>query len=92
MILCCKDSFPESLPDGMRRCELAEYMSRKTGPSLASMPEELLRITEAEALRDLIVMSEVTGRDTAILLTPRTLLNPECLRLIHDHCPEDPPR
>ena len=68
---------------------LDEYIGHKIGSTvediIADSPERFL-IIEAEALRDIIVMSEVRGEDSAVIITPRTMENPDCRRLIAGHC------
>ena len=87
MIFCSTSPFPQSSPaTGCLQYDLAEYISHKIGPGLADASPERLRILEAEALRDLIVTAEVTGADIAITVPPSILDNPECARLIGDHC------
>lgn len=87
MILCSTSPLPQSeLSPGCLQYDLASYISHKIGPGLAEAGPERLRIIEAEALRDLIVTAEVTGDDIAISVSPDILDNPECARLIKDHC------
>ena len=68
---------------------LDEYIGHKIGSTVeeivADSPERFL-VIEAEALRDIIVMSEVQGTDASVILSPRTLENPDCRRLIAGHC------
>lgn len=84
MITCT--TTPEAAPGGT---DLAAYIVHKIGSTLeeiiADSPERF-RVIEAEALRDLIVMSEVSGTDASIILGPHTLENPDCQRLVSRHC------
>ena len=84
MITCT--TRPEAAPGGT---DLAAYIVHKIGSTLeeiiADSPERFL-VIEAEALRDIIVMSEVQGTDASVILSPRTLDNPDCRRLIAGHC------
>lgn len=84
MITCT--TRPEAAPGGT---DLAAYIVHKIGSTLeeiiADSPERF-RVIEAEALRDLIVMSEVSGTDATIFLGPHTLENPDCQRLVSRHC------
>lgn len=87
MIFCSTGPIPQSaLALGCMQYDLAGYISHKIGPGLDQACPERLRIIEAEALRDLIVTAEITGEDIAITIPPRILDNPECARLIKDHC------
>ncbi|MBO4565713.1 MAG: hypothetical protein J5695_00645 [Bacteroidales bacterium] len=84
MIICTTN--PEAAPGGT---VLEAYIEHKIGSSIrdivADSPERF-RIIEAEALRDLIVMSEVAGTDASVILGPHTLDNPDCRRLVNGHC------
>jgi len=84
MITCT--TRPESAPGGT---DLSAYIEHKAGCRIeeivADSPERF-RIIEAEALRDLIVMSEVAGTDACIILGPHTMENPDCQRLVAGHC------
>ncbi|MBR4809109.1 MAG: hypothetical protein IK031_02380 [Bacteroidales bacterium] len=84
MITCTTN--PASAPGGT---VLREYIVHKIGSPVedivADSPERF-RIIEAEALRDLIVMSEVSGADASVIISPETLENPDCGRLISGHC------
>ncbi len=65
--------------------DLGEYIEHKIGmsiPKIQADSPERFRVIEEEALRDLVVMSEITGRDCIIRLLPDTLSNPECARLL----------
>lgn len=65
--------------------DLCQYIEHKIGSDIdaikADSPERF-RIIEEEALRDLVVMGRITGRDRIIRLGPDTLSNPECARLV----------
>ena len=64
--------------------DLYSYIEHKIGMRVAGIvadSPERFRVIEEEALRDLVVMSEISGRDTIIRLGPDTLSNPECARL-----------
>lgn len=78
-------------PDGSNAplTDLRAYIEHKIG----STPEEIdadsherFLIIEAEALRDLVVMAEVSGTPVRILPCPGTLHNPDCQRIIAGHC------
>lgn len=87
MILCSTSPFSQSaLPPGCLQYDLASYISHKIGPGLSEAGPDRLRIIEAEALRDLIVTAEITGSNIAVTISPAILENPECIRLINDHC------
>ncbi|MBO6169811.1 MAG: hypothetical protein J6O51_07545 [Bacteroidales bacterium] len=65
--------------------DLYQYIEHKIGSDIASIKSDSpdrFRVIEEEALRDLVVMSKITGRDRIIRLGPDTLSNPECARLI----------
>ena len=71
---------PEASP-----IDLYQYIEHKIGmsiPKIQADSPERFRVIEEEALRDLVVMSEITGRDCIIRLLPDTLSNPECARLL----------
>ena len=66
--------------------DLGEYIEHKIGmaiPDIVSDSPDRFRVIEEEALRDLVVMSEITGRDCIVRLLPGTLSNPECARLLN---------
>lgn len=70
---------------GAEYFDLAEYIEHKIGmsiPDIAADSPDRFRVIEEEALRDLVVMSEISGSDYIIRLLPDTLSNPECARLI----------
>ena len=85
MITCTTDA--SSAAQGS--VHLRDYIEHKIGSpieDIVSDSPERFRVIEAEALRDIIVMSEVSGRDASVILDPGTLGNPDCLRLIEGHC------
>ncbi len=78
------DSVLNSHPDA-EFFDLGEYIEHKIGmsiPEIVKDSPERFRVIEEEALRDLAVMSEISGRDCIIRLLPDTLSNSECARLI----------
>lgn len=87
MVLCFTGPVPHSaLPPGCTKYRLEEYICHKIGIQPSEIEPDRFAITEAEALRDLIVSSEISDTDIAVELGPRTLLNPECARLVERHC------
>jgi hypothetical protein len=90
MVICSSTPVPASiLPTGCIIYDLGEYISHKIGISadeIKAGSAERFAIVEAEALRDIIVTSEVAGTDAAVTLLPSTLQNPECGRLVRSHC------
>ncbi len=79
-------SGPE-LPVQTEPVDLEAYIEHKIGASLQEIEadsRERFLVIETEALRDLIVMSEVSGSDCAIILGAHTLDNPECARLVRE--------
>ena len=65
--------------------DLPEYVAYKTGRAAAELEAEApehFRMIEEEALRDLVVMSEITGTPRIVRLGASTLDNPECRRLL----------
>lgn len=80
---------PESsaaLHPGVPFTDLREYIEHKIGSSIedicADSPERF-HVIEEEAVRDLAVMSEITGTDRILRLLPGTADNPECRRLLN---------
>lgn len=70
---------------GAEYFDLEEYIEHKIGMSIPDLVADSpwrYRVIEEEALRDLVVMSEITGSDRIVRLGPDTLSNPECVRLI----------
>lgn len=90
MVICSASPVPASLlPPGCIIYDLGEYISHKIGMSpekIAAQSADRFAIVEAEALRDIIVTSEIASTDAAVTLLPSTLLNPECERLVRSHC------
>ena len=90
MVICSAAPVQASLlPPGCIVYDLGEYISHKIGMSAEEIKagsEERFAIVEAEALRDIIVTSEVASMDAAVTLLPSTLRNPECERLVRSHC------
>lgn len=65
--------------------DLADYIRYKAGRSteaLEAESHESYLLIEEEALRDLVVMAEITGIPRIVRLCPDTLDNPECARLV----------
>ncbi|MBP5383004.1 MAG: hypothetical protein J6Y45_06595 [Bacteroidales bacterium] len=65
--------------------DLYQYIEHKTGMSIDDIKAdsaERFKVLEEEALRDIVVMSEITGRDKIVRLGPDTLSIPECARLL----------
>ena len=85
----CSTQPSAPVPEGFRHVSLREYIEHKTGESVeataADSPERFL-VIESEALRDLAVMSEITGEDVFVTLLPGTESNPACKQLLEDHC------
>ena len=78
-------------PDGSGApvTDLRAYIEHKTGSSLEEIDRdshERFLVIEAEALRDIIVMAEISGTGACIRLLPGTEDNPDCRRLISAHC------
>ncbi len=78
-------------PDGIGApiTSLQEYIEHKIGMPVADIDadsHERFLIIEAEALRDLVVMAEVSGKGARILPCQGTLDNPDCRRIIASHC------
>ncbi|MBR4827062.1 MAG: hypothetical protein IKZ91_04175 [Bacteroidales bacterium] len=78
-------------PDGANApvTSLQAYIEHKIGSPLEAIDadsHERFLVIEAEALRDIIVMAEVTGTGARIELCPLTQNNPDCVRLIRRHC------
>lgn len=78
-------------PDGSGAApvSLQEYIEHKIGSPLRAIDadsHERFLVIEAEALRDLVVMAEVSGIGANIVPCPHTLDNPDCGRIIRDHC------
>ena len=90
MVFCSTGPLsPSSLPQGCPIVNLDGYIEHKIGLSPAEIQAgsaDRFAIVEAEALRDIVVSSEISGADVAVLISPRTLKNPECCRLVKDHC------
>ena len=88
-MIICTVTPGEKAPDGFTGHDLRKYIEHKIGQTIeeirADSPERFL-VIEAEALRDLAVMSEVTGQDAFIVLLPDTPANPECKRLLDRYC------
>ena len=88
MIICTTDPGAR-VPDGFSPKDLRGYIEHKTGEdiesTIADSPERF-RVIESEALRDLVVMSEIEGTDIYITLLPGTPENPACTRLLKDYC------
>lgn len=65
--------------------DLYQYIEHKIGASIhdiqADSPSRF-KVIEEEALRDIVVMSEITGQSKIVRLGPDTLSNPECARLL----------
>lgn len=72
-------------PSSAAFTDLREYIEHKIGMTIeeikADSPERF-RVIEEEAVRDIVVMSEITGEDRTLRLLPGTLDNPECRRLL----------
>lgn len=72
-------------PSAAAFTDLREYIEHKIGMTIeeikADSPERF-RVIEEEAVRDIVVMSEITGEDRTLRLLPGTLDNPECKRLL----------
>lgn len=80
-------------PDGAQApvTDLGAYIEHKIGCPLAEIDadsHDRFLVIEAEALRDLVVMAEVSGIGVRIRLLPGTPSNPDCRRLIAGHCKE----
>ncbi|MCR5326915.1 MAG: hypothetical protein K6E37_09250 [Bacteroidales bacterium] len=71
---------------GVPFTDLREYIEHKIGSSIeeitADSPERF-HIIEEEAVRDLVVMGEITQSDRILRLLPCTPDNPECRRLLN---------
>lgn len=83
------DASPEeaaALHPGLPFTDLREYIEHKIGSSVedivADSPERF-HVIEEEAVRDLVVMSEITQSDRILRLLPGTPDNPECVRLLN---------
>lgn len=71
--------------------DLDEYIVHKAGESIPDIfkdSEDRFRALEAEALRDLVIMSEVRGEDAVIALGGGTVLNPELRILLENRTKE----
>lgn len=78
-------------PDGSNAplTYLQDYIEHKIGSTLKEIDadsHERFLVIEAEALRDLVVMAEVSGTPVRIVPCPGTLDNPDCRRIIAGHC------
>ena len=75
-----------ALHPGVPFTDLREYIEHKIGSSIedicADSPERF-HVIEEESVRDLAVMSEITGTDRILRLLPGTADNPECRRLLN---------
>lgn len=70
---------------GYRFTDLDEYISHKAGktiPQLLSESEERFRALEAEAVRDIFIMSRIEGFDVVLALGGGSLMNPEIQTLV----------
>ena len=78
--------FSAALHPGVPFTDLREYIEHKIGSSIedicADSPERF-HVIEEEAVRDLAVMSEITGTDRILRLLPGTADNPEGRRLLN---------
>ena len=84
MITCTTN--PNAAPGGISLTAYIEHKIGSTVEEITADSPERFRVIEAEALRDIIVMSEVSGKDAAVVLGPHTLENPDCQRLVSGHC------
>ena len=70
---------------GCRFTDLDEYISHKAGktiPELFEDSEERVRALEAEAVRDIFIMSRIEGFDVVLALGGGSLMNPEIQTLV----------
>lgn len=70
---------------GYRFTDLDEYISHKAGktiPQLLSESKERFRALEAEAVRDIFIMSRIEGFDVVLALGGGSLMNPEIQTLV----------
>ena len=73
---------------GWEFVDLDRYVEHKMGASIAevfSQGEDRFRAIEAEALRDIVVMHEVTGEDAVIALGGGTIMTPPAREMILTH-------
>ena len=82
------DASPEAAASqhpGVPFTDLRDYIEHKIGAGIeeiAADSPERFHVIEEEAVRDLAVMSEITGTDRILRLLPGTADNPECRRLL----------
>ena len=65
--------------------DLYQYIEQKIGMSVHDIQADSparFKVIEEEALRDIVVMSEITGQNNIVRLGPDTLSNPECARML----------
>ena len=90
MVFCSHGPLPESsMPQGCPTIDLDRYIEHKIGLSPSAIEAgspDRFAIVETEALRDIIVSSEIAGKDVAVIIPERTLHNPECARLVRERC------
>lgn len=70
---------------GCRFTDLDEYITHKAGKSISELfseGEERFRALEAEAVRDVFIMSRIEGFDLVVALGGGSLINPEILSLV----------
>ena len=73
---------------GWRFTDLDAYIVHKAGkdiPAIFTEGEERFRALEAEAVRDVVIMSEIEGFDVVLALGGGSLMNPETRKLIASH-------
>ena len=65
--------------------DLYQYIEHKIGMSVPQIKADSptrFKLIEEEALRDIVVMSEISSQSKILRLGPDTLSNPECARLL----------
>jgi len=75
--------------EGTPRIDLQAYIEHKIGHTIQEIEadsHERFLVIEAEALRDIVVMAEVTGQGACVVPCPGTLQNADCKRIIEAHC------
>lgn len=82
-----RNSSGEKLAGGLawRHTDLDRYIEYKIGRSLPQIMEDgqdAFRFSEAEALRDLVAMSEIGGESLVLSLDERILQTTDCRRII----------
>ena len=69
--------------------DLASYIEYQAGagiPELKADSPERYAVLAAEALRDLIVTSQISGADAVIRLCDDTASLPDCERMLREYC------